>query len=139
MEKEFVPYELALKLKVLGFDEECMGCYLKDKNLVTGFWGNSDLYLRKANSNTENYLKVPLYQQAFDWFRDEQELWCYVFPDIHRKCWVYHVQYYKHCDYWGATYINDGYESYNEARRACLGKLIKIVEDAQTNNKGTDL
>jgi hypothetical protein len=27
MEKEFVPYELALKLKKLGFDEPCFGLY----------------------------------------------------------------------------------------------------------------
>ena len=27
MEKEFVPYELAVKLKELGFDEECFGYY----------------------------------------------------------------------------------------------------------------
>jgi hypothetical protein len=25
MEKEFVPYELAVKLKALGFDEPCFG------------------------------------------------------------------------------------------------------------------
>ncbi len=28
MEKEFVPYELAVKLQDLGFDESCFGYYL---------------------------------------------------------------------------------------------------------------
>jgi len=32
-EKEFVPYPLALKMKALGFDEPCFGCYTKDKEL----------------------------------------------------------------------------------------------------------
>ena len=27
MEKEFVPYELALRMKALGFDEPCFGYY----------------------------------------------------------------------------------------------------------------
>ena len=29
MEKEFVPYELAAKLKELGFNEECFNMYFK--------------------------------------------------------------------------------------------------------------
>jgi hypothetical protein len=27
MEKEFVPYGLALRMKVIGFDEPCLGSY----------------------------------------------------------------------------------------------------------------
>ena len=30
MNKEFIPYEQALELKELGFDEECFGWYSKD-------------------------------------------------------------------------------------------------------------
>ena len=34
MEKEFVPYELAVKLKELGFDDPCSGWYTPDKSLI---------------------------------------------------------------------------------------------------------
>ena len=33
MEKEFVPYELAVKLKALGFDEPCLDQYKTDAEL----------------------------------------------------------------------------------------------------------
>jgi hypothetical protein len=32
MEKEFVPYELALRMKQLGFDEPCFGRYYYKKS-----------------------------------------------------------------------------------------------------------
>ena len=35
MNKEFIPYEQALELKELGFDEPCLGCY--DDKAVFGF------------------------------------------------------------------------------------------------------
>ncbi len=34
MNKEFIPYEQALELKELGFDEPCFGCY--DEKRVFG-------------------------------------------------------------------------------------------------------
>ena len=49
MNKEFIPYEQALKLKELGFDEEC-------------FTYNDDSKLLRAGV---------LYQQAFRFFREK--------------------------------------------------------------------
>jgi hypothetical protein len=51
MEKEFVPYELAVKLKELGFDEPCFGYYDEGGNLYT---------------EMVEVLKAPLYQQAIN-------------------------------------------------------------------------
>ena len=33
MNNEFVPYDIALAMKGLGFDDECFGCYTKDKEI----------------------------------------------------------------------------------------------------------
>jgi hypothetical protein len=34
MEKEFIPYEQALELKELEFNEPCFGCYAENKELI---------------------------------------------------------------------------------------------------------
>ena len=34
MEKEFVPYKIALELKDLGFDESCFGFYSQNNSLI---------------------------------------------------------------------------------------------------------
>ena len=60
MNKEFIPYEQALELKKLGFDEPC----------IAGINVNS-VELKMVNYNPELYLPTPLYQQAFRWFREK--------------------------------------------------------------------
>ena len=54
MNKEFVKYEQALALKELGFDEPCMSS--RDMN------------------NGKGLIQLPLYQQAFRWFREKHNL-----------------------------------------------------------------
>jgi hypothetical protein len=51
MEKEFVPYEQAVALKELGFDEPCMSS--RDMN------------------NDKGLIQLPLYQQAFRWLHEQ--------------------------------------------------------------------
>lgn len=63
MEKQFVPYELAVKLKELGFDEPCFGCYLDDKYLCKELTERQDYFAGQEAS-------APLWQQAFEFFRE---------------------------------------------------------------------
>jgi hypothetical protein len=66
MEKEFVPYELALRMKQLGFDEPCFGYYGESQELIwkSGYapWVNSERSLVDMNFGS-----APLFQQAFRW------------------------------------------------------------------------
>jgi len=62
MNKEFVPYELSLELKELGFKEECAAHYLDVDDLELKW----KIY-RNLSINTNNCLQAPLYQQAFRW------------------------------------------------------------------------
>lgn len=67
MEKEFVPYDIALAMKELGFDEPCFGRY----------W-NGDLRIVQVDNQVLNPTHVclaPLYQQAFRWLREKYNLW----------------------------------------------------------------
>jgi hypothetical protein len=71
MEKEFVPYEIALKLKELGFNEKCYGYYTKNQeyfyfdvdDLSSAYTKNMDNLV--VNSVDELECTAPLYQQAF--------------------------------------------------------------------------
>ena len=64
MKKEFVPYELALELKELGFDEECWFYYQHNSELRISL-----SFLHNKFSN-QMQCSSPLWQQVFDWFRN---------------------------------------------------------------------
>jgi hypothetical protein len=66
MEKEFIPYEQALTLKELGFDEPCFG-WFTDTHLRIGF-------VESKHVQGENEILAPLYQQAFRWFREKYNI-----------------------------------------------------------------
>ena len=68
MNKEFIPYEQALALKELGFDEPCFGA-----------WVNNELFITenenpKIQSLSINQCTAPLYQQAFRFLREKYGL-----------------------------------------------------------------
>lgn len=71
MDKEFIPYEQAVALKELGFDEPCMAIYYsKDKSFS---WHH-----HKDHTNDEPILdsgefniSAPLYQQAMRWLHEQ--------------------------------------------------------------------
>lgn len=68
MDKYIVDYDLALKLKEIGFDEECRYWYSKDKGLHMNYI-NPDNGLK--NCDVDNYSTAPLYDQVLSWFRDK--------------------------------------------------------------------
>ena len=121
MEKEFIPYEQALALKELGFDEPCIGYYN---------YNGSHFFKYKPKTDDKNLTKAPLYQQAFRWFREKHNL---VFNFI-----SYNIV--KPGEYdWFITWNDEAkaggiVKTYEEAESACLDKLIEICK-AKTNEQ----
>jgi len=89
MNKEFIPYEQALELKTLGFDEPCLAHLIGfgDGTIENGkyvinyqqvFYPNdfikSDDKAEELGLHPFGICKVPLYQQAFRWFREKHDL-----------------------------------------------------------------
>ena len=77
MNKEFVSYELAVKLKELGFDEPCLGFYdgKGDTTLYFNNLRNGSGDFEPFNNNKRlTWFGAPLYQQAFRWFREKYDL-----------------------------------------------------------------
>ena len=113
MNKEFIPYELALELKQLGFDEPCNTCY--DKLEMVASYGENVFDYK--NYNTSGYVvSRPLYQQAFRWFREKYQLH---FPIMvqHGGTWYFE------------KFSTKGFKKYEEAELECLKKLIEIVKN----------
>ena len=81
MNKDFAPYELAVKLKELGFDEPCFGRYIYDGRGKEWFLVQTQ-QTKNASVIFEGDISVdgisvasPLYQQAFRWFREKYGLY----------------------------------------------------------------
>lgn len=133
MEKEFVPYEIALKLKGLRFNEAVFAVYGyngEDKNTLFQLehicrmeeYALNPIDLR--NSNIGDDVSAPLYQQVFRWFREKHNLNCNV--------WSNHIKW-----YWAIKNLEtDCYETiespeyltYEDAELDCLKELIQTVK-----------
>jgi hypothetical protein len=114
MEKEFVPYDQALALKELGFDEPCFGRYDgKGKN-------KGKIWYEMPNRGQETIpvgdVLAPLYQQAFRWFRDTYDLKFLIEWD------------YDHYNAVVLRLLLKKFNTYEEAEQECLKKLIEIVK-----------
>ena len=117
MEKEFIPYELALELKELGFDEPCMAFY-EPNNKEVMVVGEPQRYNDPSLLRLKDFC-APLYQQAFRWFREKQFIMSYIYYDVE----------YKFCFCIGYNDKIKGFKTYEEAELACLNKLIEIVKN----------
>jgi hypothetical protein len=113
LDKDFVPYEEAVALKELGFDEPCFAVYFNTTQQLY-----FDKYINEFNKEVRTL--APTFQQAFRWFREKYQ----VSPSIHcmseqGNSWRYHIP-------------NEGGEkdlnTYEEAELECLRKLIEIVQ-----------
>ena len=130
MNKEFVPYEEALALRELGFNEPCLGYYNKETNWHLCWSSNS---VEPYNHNDPKYygnISAPLYQQAFRWFREKHKLYHTInmFGDWDKPQYSYLVS--------GRTMNNPAHmwhfedkDSHEEAELACLKKLIEIIKN----------
>ena len=121
MEKEFIPYEQAVVLKELGFDEPCLGLYypngkfnIKEQN---GLNCDSDKnsYLDSLE-NSAGFCTAPLYQQAFRFFREKYKSNFII--GFGNDGGYYRI----------GNLFSKWYKTYEEAELECLKKLIEIVK-----------
>jgi hypothetical protein len=121
MKKEFIPYEQALELKELGFDEPCLA------------WHNSGrLFIDSYNAinskmDFDYCCALPLYQQAFRWFREKSFI-CHVTNDLSDSCYDEIYVYVMTKGYGDLIDRSEEYRTYEEAELECLKKLIEIAK-----------
>ncbi len=123
MEKEFVIYPLALRMKKLGYNEPCFAFYQvenfeekpcgvddKDEYIRTGF------ATCKNSEIPDHFASAPTWQSAFRWFREKCDL---------------HLLPTRNADKWWCTFggwNSEVYNSFEQAQQAALEKLCEIVE-----------
>ena len=118
MEKEFVPYQEALELKKLGFDERCLAWTIP---------GNENYVMyqcEKYNGRESLMTQIPTFSQAFRWFREKYNLIGSVCEDVDGNFSLWTNK--GNLLLQGKEYKE--YKTYEEAELACLRKLIEIVK-----------
>ena len=128
MEKLFLPYELALEIKTLGFDEPCLFDYNR--------WNTerlNDSYFNYVNYNAgETMVSAPLFQQVFKWFREKYDLHSLIESynqDENGNDVEYIYSYRIVTNKIFPKEMNVFLNSYEEAVLECLKKLIAIVKN----------
>jgi len=154
IEKEFIPYQEALELKELGFDEPSIAYYLIPEIERTGeinlhycsrgkeILRNNDWswvyqnfpsfrrYLKPehcymySTNSSKLLVSAPLFQQTFRWFRDKHELYGRVEYLKEYKAYYYVID----VKYQFEIGMHDVEQHYDDAELNCLRKLIEIVK-----------
>lgn len=154
MNKQFVTYEIALAVKELGFDEECLAYYSKEAIYRDKDYNKTNFVLLSAKKRGElvghgsirNYLfqwlldnnrtygelhtlsqsvTAPLWQQVIDWFREKYNYFIYI---IHREG-KYGWKIDSNICYEDFSAII--YSTYEEAREAAILKAIEIIKNGK--------
>ena len=123
MKAEFIPYELALKLKELGFDEPCFGRYdVPGYFILSGCYSNSPLIsiLVEQNDICEAHTLAPTFSQAFRWFR-QKGIMFYITSNKSDIGIFYKVIFPN------GEAINISCDTYEDAELELLKILIKII------------
>jgi len=144
MKELFIPYEQALALKELGFDEGCLTFYPKEGKM--GFDGKyhsikegyknstvNNIWIKRYKKNFE-CVAAPTFSQAFKFFRENYKL--------HSSIGTFCLEEFTPCIqnsrseiiYPISNLLSDGkkntwdYKTYEEAELECLKRLIQIAK-----------
>jgi hypothetical protein len=123
--KNFLPYKQSIELKKLGFDEPCIGsftnidrpCFFRHKKPKT--------YSKMFQPKTDHCVS-PLYQEVFEWFRDEKNLLAEIFIDDD-KTYGYLISYFVEQGRVDKP-IKRQFKTYNEAQLACIDVMISSIK-----------
>ena len=126
MKNEFIPYEQALALKELGFNEPCLACADKEDHYLKG----------DIRFNLAYCVYTPLFQQAFRWFREKYNIQGYIYSSTVRgnvektKQFTGYIWNINGIDmpFLSTDARDELHDTYEEAEQACLLELIEIVK-----------
>ena len=113
---QFIPYELALELKELGFDGECFAYYgldSNDYNTIVLELNNINYDIKPALKHLNNTCEAPIWQQAFLYLWNKTGRYIIPIPNNDKE-WL--------C-------MGNKFKTYEEARLECLKKLIEIIKN----------
>ena len=116
MIQEFIPYQQALELKKLGFDEPCLGYYT--------IYSDGEVKLFTSDKGFRN-LEAPTFSQAFRFFREK---YGYLVSPFQNENNLFFFEIGKLNTLKTEHYSKD-WETYEDAEISCLVKLIEIIKN----------
>ncbi len=125
MKDQFVPYEIALKLKELGFDKEhCFGSWTTYPD-GEGFLDTTSIKCFQIKDDLNRQCLAPLYQQVFQFLRDKFNFSGNIDCCDNLSTWNI-----KSSKLDKGIYSNK-VQSYNDAQNECIQEIIKLIENEQ--------
>ena len=128
MNKEFIPYEQAMELKELGFNERCFGYYGIDDKVMIEISSNLD-----TNLVRREFYAAPTFSQAFRWFREKYNLLGCVYSNASGWVWKIHDNVGGtnrfSSEYTGDCLESGMFTSFEKAELDCIKYLIEIVKN----------
>ena len=106
LNKDFVPYEQALEMVELGFDEDCMASI----NMEDG----------------KGLIQLPLYPQAFRFIRAKYNI-DNLISSKYDRCKTYYFRI-ETPPTKGYSFFKDDFQSYEEAELECLKQSIQMIK-----------
>jgi hypothetical protein len=116
LQKDFVPYNFALRMKALGFDEPCFGFHSPIHDLM--------ICNTKSVNKVAGECLAPTFSQAFRFFREKYKYSSYI-KEATKDNYRFYIEKFDE------KFYNSEILSYEEAELACLEKLIEIVEQKE--------
>jgi hypothetical protein len=117
LKNEFVPYQIALDMKSIGFDEECF--YLYDSKILKSQITPS----KNSDFKYTDVVQAPLYQQCWKWFREKYGLYFNIHRLQHKIGTKQEFMLIINAPLRGGYY-----ETHEQAELECLIRLIEIVK-----------
>ena len=143
LEKEFVPYQIALDMKSIGFDELSLGWYNND-TLRIDVNANQTIKFHEHLGRFKGCVLAPTFSKAFKFFRDKYNLRGSIMDFIDDETgieWDYEISFigvdldenghYKALVPYSTDDESRKFKTYEKAELACLINLIQLVKESK--------
>ena len=130
MKNQFIPHELSLELKKLGFDEPCLAFY-NGKFLDSTQYDFDNCSMKDIGQ----CLLAPTYSQTFRWFRERHQLFGTINVDqTMEPKFCYSIVRYELNEWKTVVYNSDLFYTYEEAEVECMKEMVKSIGNTETSS-----
>ena len=128
MEKRFVTYEIAKKLKDIGFDEKCIGYFNRKGELICGPNVSDEAFLFTNIGKVPKCCLTPLWQQAIEFLSEQYNILIYIdftpkesyfYRETKLGYSLYHID---------SEAENENKINFYEAREQAILKAIELIQ-----------
>lgn len=118
-----------LKIIEINSIEDLIDLHKKENHINNRF---GLLKFEEVTQHSLKYIKAPLWQQTFDWFEDRYNLYVTIHGEAlngHRIGFYYSITEEGWVNFYESVDDDLIFDTKEEARQACLGKLIELCKN----------